>query len=67
MALLLYALEGGGVDNITAAVVPYPLAGPDAEPGSPPQGSELQGNEPQDNETQRNEPAEDAGAGNEPA
>jgi serine/threonine protein phosphatase PrpC len=63
MALLLYALEGGGVDNITAAVVPYPLAGPDAKPGSAPQGSEPQGNEPQDNETQRNEPAEDAGAG----
>ena len=26
-ALLLFALEGGGVDNITVAVVPYPLAG----------------------------------------
>ena len=40
-ALLLFALEGGGVDNITVAVVPYPLAGSDGAPlggsaGAPP-------------------------------
>ena len=66
MALLLYALEAGGVDNITVAVVPYPLGVPAAEPGSAPQESEPQGNETQRNETQRNEPVEDEGAGNEP-
>jgi len=66
MALLLYALEAGGVDNITVAIVPYPLGEPDAEPGSAAQESEPQANEPQDSETQRNEPAEDEGAGNEP-
>ena len=31
-ALLLFALEGGGVDNITVAVVPYPLAGSGGAP-----------------------------------
>ena len=66
MALLLYALEAGGVDNITVAVVPYPLGVPAAEPVSAPQESEPQGDETQRNETQRNEPVEDEGAGNEP-
>lgn len=71
MALLLYALEAGGIDNITVAVVPYPLGGPDAEPGSAPQQSEPQGSEPQDHETQPSEvtqPSDAAaeGAGNEP-
>ena len=75
MALLLYALEAGGVDNITVAVVPYPLGEPDAEPsaepGSAPQESQPRANEPQanelqDSETQRSEPAADEGAGDEP-
>lgn len=75
MALLLYALEAGGVDNITVAIVPYPLgepdAEPDAEPGSAPQESQPRANEPrdsetQDSETQRSEPAAAEGAGNEP-
>ena len=30
-ALLLFALESGGIDNITAAIVPYPIAGPDPQ------------------------------------
>jgi serine/threonine protein phosphatase PrpC len=30
-ALLLFALEAGGMDNITIALVPYPVTGPDAE------------------------------------
>ena len=75
MALLLYALEAGGVDNITVAVVPYPLGEPDtepdAEPGSAPQESQPRDSEPRDSETpdsetQRSEPAADEGAGNEP-
>jgi serine/threonine protein phosphatase PrpC len=31
MALLLFALESGGMDNITIALVPYPIAGEGAE------------------------------------
>ena len=70
MALLLYALEAGGVDNITVAIVPYPLGEPNAEPGSAPQESQPRANEPrdsetQDSETQRSEPAADEGAGDE--
>ena len=30
-ALLLFALEAGGIDNITAAIVPCPIAGPDRQ------------------------------------
>ena len=30
-ALLLFALEAGGMDNITVAVVPYPITGLDAQ------------------------------------
>ena len=30
-ALLLFALEAGGIDNITAAIVPCPIAGPDPQ------------------------------------
>ena len=30
-ALLLFALEAGGIDNITAALVPHPIAGPDPQ------------------------------------
>jgi serine/threonine protein phosphatase PrpC len=30
-ALLLFALEAGGIDNITAALVPYPIGGPDPQ------------------------------------
>lgn len=75
MALLLYALEAGGVDNITVAIVPYPLgepdAEPDAEPGSAPQEGQPRANEPRDSETQgsetqRSEPAAAEGAGSEP-
>jgi len=32
-ALLLFALEAGGMDNITAVIVPYPIAGPDPDEG----------------------------------
>ncbi len=32
-ALLLFALEAGGIDNITIAIVPYPVTGPDAPAG----------------------------------
>jgi len=32
-ALLLFALEAGGMDNITIAIVPYPVTGPGAETG----------------------------------
>ena len=79
MALLLYALEAGGVDNITVAIVPYPLGEPDAEPdaepgaepGAAPQESQPRANEPRDSETQgsetqRSEPAAAEGAGSEP-
>jgi len=34
-ALLLFALEAGGMDNITIALVPYPIAGTDAENPGP--------------------------------
>jgi serine/threonine protein phosphatase PrpC len=38
-ALLLFALEAGGIDNITAALVPYPITGPDAETPAPQAGA----------------------------
>ena len=66
MALLLYALEAGGVDNITVAVVPYPLGEPDAEPGAAPQGSEPQGNEPGRTPRRSERAAEAEAAENEP-
>jgi serine/threonine protein phosphatase PrpC len=34
-ALLLFALEAGGIDNITIALVPYPITGPDAATPDP--------------------------------